>query len=250
MQYVLLIMLSAAATIYAVKSFVERYRLRRKNEELKNHYELLKSSIQSEKNTKRVRYRVSHEQEKIDTIKRRLKENYGDRIILERKVLDEVIEYEKERAGHAKVKFDAVTGKNAGDFLLCFSVEELISFFVNLIDNAVEAAAKCEEGAFVRFELDKELLLENSICTENDSYDEHSAGAVLPGAGNTSKSEKEKHGFGLGIIEQLCRSKELEIEYTKQGKVLITKIQLGGGETRKNNLSNIDANFSNMNKKT
>ena len=215
MVIILLLICIVIVSAYSVYAFQERYRLRKKNEELRDEYRLLRESLELENDSRRARYRIKHEREKIDVIRASLREKYGDHILQEKKILDEVLDYEKEKAKHLSVKFEANVSKNAEDFLLLFSEDEIISFFLNLVDNAIEAAAGSEQvEKKVQVKLDRDLEIINSKKKD-----------CMPGK-KTSKAENAiQHGFGLGIIERYCREKNLMIEYTDKESHLVTKIK-------------------------
>ena len=213
MSYVIFFLFIAAAMGYSIYAFRERYRCRKKNEELRDRYKLLKESIEEEPDKNRARYRIAHEQEKTDAIKKRLKEKYGDRLITERKLLEEILEAEKEKAEALGVTFTVEVLSGAEDLLLCFSQDEMISFFLNLLDNAIEAAAGSAEKK-VSLSVGSSILLTNS--KHKDSMPQE----------KTSKDDAVKHGFGLGILEKYGEEKGFSIEYVDQGEKLTTEIKM------------------------
>ena len=213
MMYVIFFICIAAAIGYSVNAFRERYLCRKKNEELRDRYRLLKESIENEPDKNRARYRIAHEQEKIDAVKKKLKEKYGEKILTERKLLEEILGIEKAKAEELGVTLTTEVRSEVEDMLLRFSQDEMISFFLNLLDNAIEAAAETEEKK-VGFTAGDRIQLVNS-----------KAKGSMP-QGETSKDDAEKHGFGLGILEKYCGEKGLSIEYVDQGGHLATEIKM------------------------
>ena len=212
MMYVIFFMCIAAAIGYSVYAFRERYLCRKKNEELRDRYKLLKESVENEQDKNRARYRVAHEQEKIDAVKKRLKEKYGQKILTERKRLEEILDIEKEKAEEMAVDFSAEIHNSAEDLLLRFSQDEMISFFINLLDNAIEAAGGSEEKK-VRLIVGSDIRLINSKALGSMPKEE------------TSKDDAVKHGFGLGILEKYCEEKGLSAIYDDEKRQLVTKIK-------------------------
>lgn len=212
MMYVIFFMCIAAAIGYSVYAFRERYLCRKKNEELRDRYKLLKESVENEQDKNRARYRVAHEQEKIDAVKKRLKEKYGQKILTERKLLEEILDIEKEKAEEMAVDFSAEIHNSAEDLLLRFSQDEMISFFINLLDNAIEAAGGSEEKK-VRLIVGSDIRLINSKALGSMPKEE------------TSKDDAVKHGFGLGILEKYCEEKGLSAIYDDEKRQLVTKIK-------------------------
>ena len=212
MMYVIFFMCIAAAIGYSVYAFRERYLCRKKNEELRDRYKLLKESVENEQDKNRARYRVTHEQEKIDAVKKRLKEKYGQKILTERKLLEEILDIEKEKAEEMAVDFSAEIHNSAEDLLLRFSQDEMISFFINLLDNAIEAAGGSEEKK-VRLIVGSDIRLINSKALGSMPKEE------------TSKDDAVKHGFGLGILEKYCEEKGLSAIYDDEKRQLVTKIK-------------------------
>ena len=215
MMYVICFICIAAAIGYSVFAFRERYLCRKKNEELRDRYKLLKDSIENEPDKNRVRYRIAHEQKKIDLVKKRLKEKYGEKILTERKLLEEILEIEKDKAEKLGVSFTTEVRSEAEDLLLLFSRDEMISFFLNLLDNAIEAATGSKtEGKTVSFMAGENIRIKNS-------KEERS----MP-TEKTSKEDSDQHGFGLGVIEKRCKEKNLDIEYIDGRDYLVTEIKI------------------------
>ena len=192
----------AALIIYLIISYVSRYKLRQQNEELKYKLELISNSMETENDIVRAKYRISHEEEKINTIKERL--------------LEEIVLYEKERAELMEVELRYEIGKYAEEIMLRFSMDENIAFFLNLIDNAVEAASLAEEHKQVILDIDRVIVVKNT----------YKNGKISLNPGSTSKDNKVMHGFGLGIIRQYCFEKKLSIEYTEEQGFMVTTIRM------------------------
>lgn len=214
MRYLVLLLFVIGISGYSIHAFLMRYRLRRKNEGLRDRYRLLKNSIEREGNGRRARYRIAHESKKIDAIHRILHEKYGDRAVTERRLLEEIIGYEKEKADALSISFESEITREAEGFLLLFSEDESIAFFLNLIDNALEATAASGAGASVRLHVGNGVELVNSK-REN----------VTPSVTTSKVKDPERHGFGLGIIEEYCREKALTIAYTDNGRQITTVIK-------------------------
>ena len=205
--------------IYCAYSYVSRYKLRQKNEELKYKLALVDNSIKEENSKLRAKYRITHEEEKIKAIKDRLNNKYGNRLVLENKLLEEILLFEKEKAELSKVEFVYEIQKGSEEIMLRFSADESIAFFLNLFDNAIEAASMAEDKKLVSVIIGRSILLKNT-------YDKDRSPGFNPG--ETSKESKEKHGFGLGIIRDYCDKKELMLEYSADNEYIVTEI---GGKT-------------------
>ncbi|GEM_PF-6914826 len=214
MKYLLIAILIGGSCLYAAFTMWERYRLRKVNEELRDRYKLLKSSLDKEKNHRRAMYRIAHEQEKIETIRMILREKYGSRVVSEHRVLDEIILYESARAKEASVSFHAEVSRDVERILLLFSENECISFFLNLIENAIEAAADAAvEEKKVELSFGKQLQIINSKAENGHP------------SRITNKSDPGRHGFGMSILETYCTEKSLDIAYTDCGTELVTLIK-------------------------
>ena len=77
---------------------------------------------------------------------------------------------------------------------------DICTVFANLLDNAIEAAAKTENG-FISLEFRKSdhhrLIRASNSCTENVDCN-----ALMNGSHITSKEDKALHGYGLGNIRK------------------------------------------------
>jgi sensor histidine kinase regulating citrate/malate metabolism len=107
-------------------------------------------------------------------------------------MLDIIISMKADRMDELNIKF---TLDGVADGGLQIKPMDMCSIFANALDNAIEAASKCEEP-FVSFSIkrtDKFFVIKiiNSADKKTD------IGKLLSTSGYTSKSDKDHHGFGL-----------------------------------------------------
>ena len=107
-------------------------------------------------------------------------------------MLDIIISMKADRMDELNIKFKLDGVADGG---LQIKPMDMCSIFANALDNAIEAASKCEEP-FVSFSIkrtDKFFVIKivNSAAKKTD------IGKLLSTSGYTSKSDKDHHGFGL-----------------------------------------------------
>lgn len=90
---------------------------------------------------------------------------------------------------------------------------ELSSLFFNLLDNGIESCVQSgQEEPFLNIEIAcREKMIR--IHMENSKNDR------IQFDGNTTKEQKESHGFGLKIIEEIVNAHEGFCQWTDKGKL-------------------------------
>lgn len=103
-------------------------------------------------------------------------------------------------------------------------VSDLISMFGNLLDNAIEVAAKCNKG---QREIDVKLSMANQyilvLHIENSfiTQPRKERGLYL-----TTKEDKRSHGLGIGIVKSLVEKYGGDLELTEERGHFITTLTL------------------------
>lgn len=104
------------------------------------------------------------------------------------------------RAAQADIRFDAYAAVPAS---LAVTEQDLCELLMNMLDNAIEAAAACDPSdRFIRFHIEEKndfvaIKCENS-CTGDLKQDRY-------GKFITTKEEPETHGFGLKIMNSIAQ---------------------------------------------
>ena len=107
-------------------------------------------------------------------------------------MLDIIISMKADKMDELNIRF---TLDGVADGGLQIKPMDMCSIFANALDNAIEAAIKCEEP-FVSFSIkrtDKFFV----IKITNSAEKKIDIGKLLSTSGYTSKSDKDRHGFGL-----------------------------------------------------
>ena len=107
-------------------------------------------------------------------------------------MLDIIISMKADKMDELNIRF---TLDGVADGGLQMKPMDMCSIFANALDNAIEAASKCEEP-FVSFSIkrtDKFFV----IKITNSAEKKIDIGKLLSTSGYTSKSDKDHHGFGL-----------------------------------------------------
>ena len=107
-------------------------------------------------------------------------------------MLDIIISMKADKMDELNIRF---TLDGVADGGLQIKPMDMCSIFANALDNAIEAASKCEEP-FVSFSIkrtDKFFV----IKITNSAEKKIDIGKLLSTSGYTSKSDKDRHGFGL-----------------------------------------------------
>lgn len=96
---------------------------------------------------------------------------------------------------------------------------EIISVFTNLLDNAIEAAARTEDRRFVKARFDADsLLIENG--KPEDSHPKETGFT-------TSKIEDASHhGIGTQVVRGIVQKRSLRLRYTDLGDTFRTELVL------------------------
>ena len=136
-------------------------------------------------------------------------------------MLDLIISMKADKMDEMNIKFtlDGVT-----DGGLNIKPMDMCSVFANALDNAIEAASKCEDP-FVTFNIkrtDKFFVIKitNSAAKKID------AGKLLATSGYTSKSDKDRHGFGLMNVRRTVEDYDGILKAESEDKSFTLSIML------------------------
>lgn len=136
-------------------------------------------------------------------------------------MLDLIISMKADKMDEMNIKFtlDGVT-----DGGLNIKPMDMCSVFANALDNAIEAASKCEDP-FVTFNIkrtDKFFVIKitNSAAKKID------AGKLLATSGYTSKSDKDHHGFGLMNVRRTVEDYDGILKAESEDKSFTLSIML------------------------
>lgn len=139
--------------------------------------------------------------------------------------LNAMLQNAADRAGQAGIRLEAAVQVPRG---VDIPDEDLCTFFMNLLDNALEAAAQAPEG---QREIRLRVSVKNgflAICCEN-SYSGRLA-TDSHGKLTTTKADPEAHGFGLTLMRQVAEKYNsiLDISYTGTVFTVQTALKLPG----------------------
>lgn len=138
-----------------------------------------------------------------------------------------ILQHAAERAAHAGIRFEASALLPR---TLPIPEDDLCTLYMNLLDNALEAAGQVErEARFIRLRTSVRngflaVLCENAYNGQL-STDQH--GKLL-----TTKAEPEAHGFGLPLMEQIAQKYHsiLDVSYTDAVFTVQTALKLPEGQ--------------------
>ena len=136
-------------------------------------------------------------------------------------MLDLIISMKADKMDELNIKFtlDGVT-----DGGLNIKPMDMCSIFANALDNAIEAASKCEDP-FVTFNIkrtDKFFV----IKITNSAANKIDVGKLLATNGYTSKSDKDHHGFGLMNVRRTVEDYDGILKAESEDKSFTLSIML------------------------
>jgi len=160
--------------------------------------------------------------ELIDQLEGKMHRIAVEKVYSTNSVLDSILSEKVIRCEAQDIKIDMFieTSLNV-DFI---QVSDLISMFGNLLDNAIEAAAKCNEG---QREIRVKLFMANPYILV--LHIENSFVSQLQMQGNyyvTTKQDKLAHGLGIGIAESLVKKYKGTLELTAEQGCFRTMLTL------------------------
>ena len=114
---------------------------------------------------------------------------------------------------------------NLSQFLQMESVDISI-LFSNLIDNAIESCSQCKGERYFHMRVTESphhwmLVLENSTESENDGETKKIQEGEMP---QTTKTDKEHHGFGLQNVKDIVKKYQGELELVKEKGTFAVKM--------------------------
>lgn len=124
------------------------------------------------------------------------------------------------------------TAKKQGIKTLCNTVKDLhigqieeidlCHLLGNLLDNSIEAAAKCPAGRTRYMEVSIAERNQILLITVKNSYDSHQLNPAL----KTSKPNKMNHGFGIKTIKQIAKKYHGFADFYTEGTLFCCNIAL------------------------
>lgn len=214
-RYILLLFPIICGIAFAMVTGRER-RIRKKNEELK-----MRESMRDERNREIERYRkdskvlaekVLESIEKDENLAALVQEcaDYTGELFSDNPAVDALLAYKKKIGTKQGVRVDFSIGEIPANLI---PEKELVSLLGNLMDNAIEAAAKCEKG-WVKAESRRikgqwTLRITNAKPEEEKPLENYMA---------TTKQDVRHHGLGALIIKKIVTKNKGYIKQYDQGK--------------------------------
>ena len=134
------------------------------------------------------------------------------------KILDLVLNMKFQEARKAQIK---VRCKSDDMSDLNLSATEICSLFTNLLDNAIEASAKCPEEIERRMNVICRRYGGKLVVSISNFMEKEMAGQAMQSL-KTTKKEEKLHGFGLRSVKRIVQEREGYIKV----KVLEKKFQI------------------------
>lgn len=144
-----------------------------------------------------------------------------------------LITYKKNACNTAGIRFDVFIYKIPRNVL---DEYEMISLLGNLLDNAIEAAARCQpDSRYVSFEsrIVKGRWL---IKTENSKL---SSESPLLNDMATTKEDKENHGIGTKIIKRIIKQNKGDLKLRDHGSSFEVSVLIPVKARKKENVESI-----------
>lgn len=210
-----------------------------KRRKLEREKEILEQVLAEEKEqylklseaNKSLRY-ANHDLQKYMNVVREIVNDEGDGKLTGDDVMNRILRQKESETEKKGIRF--ISEKN-GRFSLRLTNAEIIRLLTNLLDNAIEAAERCEREPFV------------SVCIGVQETDGCS-GSGAQETGNrvrieinnskkpeekplekdmaTSKSDKEHHGYGMRIIREIVERYEGHLEVEDRGDVFAVIVEV------------------------
>lgn len=147
----------------------------------------------------------------------------GNTHLCDREILDAILCRYQTRCNEKGVAFHTDIRSNTTDFI---TDTDMTSLFCNLLENALESSADIN-NAFIELSLNRRentpytVLVMTNSC-EHNPFCEHGKKLI------TSKSDKQKHGFGMKSIKRIVEKYhgELQTYYDKTTKTFHTILTL------------------------
>ncbi len=132
-----------------------------------------------------------------------------------------IVKRSERKAKAENVEFSVImngTRENEAGMNLVRNLDDrqIIGVFTNLLDNAIEAAARTENSRYVRARLNVgSFLIENGKLENSHPME---TGFL------TSKDDPVKHGIGTRVIRSIVDEKKLKLKYHDFGQIFRTEL--------------------------
>lgn len=213
--YLLFLVIGMAVIFMAIYKSRKQEKNARQNEETAGIRQKLQG--ETDKYEENVRNLIGEIQSKIDDFEelKRLSarcETYTGGMITDIPALNGLIAYKRNVCRDLNISFQINIRKVAQNII---KEHEMISLIGNLLDNAIEAAAKCLPGKrYIKFEsgIVKGRWI---IRTENSKLISE---APISNDMATTKEDKEKHGIGTKLVKRIVRRNKGDIKFRDKGE--------------------------------
>ena len=213
--YLLFLVIGMAVIFMAIYKSRNQEKNARQNEETAGIRQKLQG--ETDKYEENVRNLIGEIQSKIDDFEelKRLSarcETYTGGMITDIPALNGLIAYKRNVCRDLNISFEINIRKVAQNII---KEHEMISLIGNLLDNAIEAAAKCLPGKrYIKFESGIVkgrwiIRTENSkLISETPIFNDMA----------TTKRDKEKHGIGTKLVKRIVRRNKGDIKFRDKGE--------------------------------
>lgn len=140
------------------------------------------------------------------------------------KILDLVLNMKFQEARKAQIK---VRCKSDDMSDLELSTAEICSLFTNLLDNAIEAGAKCPQGSERSMNVICKRHGKKLVVSVSNFMEKEMEGQEMQSLKTTKKEEKQ-HGFGLRSVKRTIREREGGMKIKVLGKQFQIILYLNG----------------------
>lgn len=140
------------------------------------------------------------------------------------KILDLVLNMKFQDASKAQIKIRCKSD-DMGDLNL--SAAEICSLFTNLLDNAIEASAKCTEEIERRMNIICRRYGRKLVVLISNFMEKEMDGEGMKSL-KTSKKEEKLHGFGLRSVKRIVQEREGYMKLKISGKLFQIILYLNG----------------------
>lgn len=219
-----------------------------KRRKLEREKEILEQVLAEEKEqylelseaNKSLRY-ANHDLQKYMNVVREIVNDKGDGKLTGDDVMNRILRQKETETEKKGIRF---TSTKNGRFSPRLTNAEIIRLLTNLLDNAIEAAEKCEQEPFVSVCIGVQEtdgcegigVQETDDCGDSGAQElENRVHIEIHNSKNpeekplekdmaTSKSDKEHHGYGMRIIREIVERYEGHLEVEDRGDVFVVVV--------------------------
>lgn len=199
-----------------------------KRRKLEREKEILEQVLAEEKEqylelseaNKNLRY-ANHDLQKYMNVVREIVNDEGDGKLTGDDVMNRILHQKETETEKKGIRF---TSRKNGRFSLRLTNAEIIRLLTNLLDNAIEAAERCEREPFVSVCIGVQET-DNRVHIEINNS-KNPAEKPLEKDMATSKSDKEHHGYGMQIIREIVERYEGHLEVEDRGDVFAVIVEM------------------------